>query len=94
MSKIRLVVRSTDELHSEIEQKKEDIRNVQADLKEAQDRLKYQQKEVHNAQMDVRVFRDLNDSFEERLSELQFQLGQNDIYEQMLDLGLIIEGGE
>lgn len=94
MSKIRLVVRSTKELHSEIEQKKEAIRNAQADLKEAQERLKYQQKQVRDAQMEVRHLTDLKDGFEERLSELQFQLGQNDLYEQLLDQGLIIEGGE
>ena len=92
MSKIRLVVRSTTELRSEINLKQEALRNAQADLKEAQERLKYQQEQVRDAQMDVRTLTDLKDSFEDRLSELQFQLGQNDIYEQMIDQGIIPEG--
>ena len=48
--------------------------------------------QVRDAQMDVRTLTDLKDSFEDRLSELQFQLGQNDIYEQMIDQGIIPEG--
>lgn len=92
MSKIRLVVRSTAELRVEIEEKKTALRNAQANLKDSQERLEIREQKVRSAKLDVNTYTILKENLEERLSELQFQLGQNDIYEQMLDLGLIIEG--
>ena len=92
MSKIRLVVRSTAGLRVEIEEKKTALRNAQANLKDSQERLEIREQKVRSAKLDVNTYTILKENLEERLSELQFQLGQNDIYEQMLDLGLIIEG--
>tara|TARA_R100001443_G_scaffold18967_1_gene30246 strand:+ start:215 stop:502 length:288 start_codon:yes stop_codon:yes gene_type:complete len=91
MSKIRLVVRSTAELNEEIAKKKEALLNVRADLEAARKRMDSLRRDFHEAQMDVRTFTDLKDTFEERLGELQFFLGQNDIYEQMVDQGIIAE---
>jgi len=92
MSKIKLVVRSTTELNEEIAKKKEALLNVRADLDAARKRMDNLRRDFHEAQMDVRTFTDLKDTFEERLGELHFFLGQNDIYEQMIDQGIITEG--
>ena len=92
MSKIRLVVRSTAGLRVEIEEKKTALRNAQANLKDSQERLEIREQKVRSTKLDVNTYTILKENLEERLSELQFQLGQNDIYEQMLDQGLTIEG--
>ena len=92
MSKIRLVVRSTAGLRVEIEEKKTALRNAQANLKDSQERLEIREQKVRSAKLDVNTYTILKENLEERLSELQFQLGQNDIYEQLIDQGLTIEG--
>lgn len=94
MSNIRLVVRSTAELRVEIEEKKTALRKAQADLEDAQERLEIREEKVRSAELHVRCYTSIKEKLEERLSDLQFFLGQNDIYEQMVDLGFIIEGGE
>jgi septation ring formation regulator EzrA len=91
MSKITLVVRSTEEIHEEIAKKREALHNVRADLAEARKRLDRIKRDFHEAQRDVDTFQDLKDSFAVRIGQLQFQLGQNDIYEQMLAQGIIAE---
>jgi chromosome segregation ATPase len=91
MSKITLVVRSTEEINEEIAKKREALHNVRADLAEARKRLDRIKRDFHEAQRDVDTFQDLKDSFAVRIGELQFQLGQNDIYEQMLVQGIIAE---
>lgn len=92
MTKIRMgSSRSTEELRAEIAKKKEALDNVRADLDSARKRLDYLRRDFQEAQMDVRTFTDLKDSFEETLGELQFFLGQNDVYDQCIDLGIIIE---
>lgn len=92
MSKIRLVVRSTAGLRVEIEEKKTALRNAQANLKDSQERLEIREQKVRSAKLDVNTYTILKENLEERLSELQFFLGQNDIYEQLIDQGLTIEG--
>jgi len=92
MSKIRLVVRSTAELRVEIEEKKTALRNAQANLKDSQERLEIREQKVRSAKLDVNTYTILKENLEKRLSELQFFLGQNDIYEQLVDQGLTIEG--
>lgn len=92
MSKIRLVVRSTAGLRVEIEEKKTALRNAQANLKDSQERLEIREQKVRSAKLDVNTYTILKENLEKRLSELQFFLGQNDIYEQLIDQGLTIEG--
>ena len=92
MSKIRLVVRSTAELRVEIEEKKTALRNAQANLKDSQERLEIREQKVRSTKLDVNTYTILKENLEKRLSELQFFLGQNDIYEQLIDQGLTIEG--
>ena len=92
MSKIRLVVRSTAELRVEIEEKKTALRNAQANLKDSQERLEIREQKVRSTKLDVNTYTILKENLEKRLSELQFFLGQNDIYEQLVDQGLTIEG--
>tara|TARA_R110001632_G_scaffold18098_5_gene56457 strand:+ start:683 stop:973 length:291 start_codon:yes stop_codon:yes gene_type:complete len=91
MCKIRLIVRSTEDIQSEIASNKEILKNADDNLYDAKKLFEIAQRDIHNTKMDVGTFESLKEKCEKKNEELHYKLGQNNIYEQMLDQGIIGE---